>query len=190
MLNSNQYVRGALLGKGEMGKKEHVELILPFLSHSSVSIVKAAIRALSFIDGGNHKVEFIGLLDSKYEGISKAARRSLSIISYYDIKEQLYKLYLETNNVHTKYNIALLLSSLSKWDAIIFIIEFYVNKDESEISRLGKAYLINWIVNFNRTFYSPTTNQIDSINNILKKYGSELEKSELREIQFCIKSFQ
>jgi hypothetical protein len=190
MLKSNHFVRGALLGLGEVGKKEHVELIIPYLDHSSVSIVKAAIRAISLLDGENHKAEFVGLLDHNHEGISKAARRSLSTVYYKDIKEQLYNLYTETNYEHTKYNIALLLCSLSKWDAIIYIIEFYVNKEESEISRLGKANFISWIVNFNRTFDSPTKNQIASIKNTLSKYGSKLEKSEVREIEFCIKGFQ
>ncbi|MFJ6207078.1 HEAT repeat domain-containing protein [Lysinibacillus sp. NPDC092081] len=190
MLKSYQLVRGALLGLGEVGKKNHVELIIPYLDDSNVSIVKAAIRAISLLDGENHKAEFVGLLDHKDEGISKVARRSLSTVYYKDIKEQLYSLYTETNYKHTKYNIALLLSSLSKWDAIIYIIEFYVNEEECEISRLGKTNFINWIVNFNRTFDLPTKNQIVSIRNTLSKYGSELEKSDVREIEFCIKGFQ
>ncbi|MFY0521328.1 HEAT repeat domain-containing protein [Lysinibacillus sphaericus] len=190
MLKSYQLVRGALLGLGEVGKKNHVELIIPYLDDSNVSIVKAAIRAISLLDGENHKAEFVGLLDHKDEGISKVARRSLSTVYYKDIKEQLYSLYTETNYKHTKYNIALLLSSLSKWDAIIYIIEFYVNEEESEISRLGKTNFINWIVNFNRTFDLPTKNQIVSIRNTLSKYGSELEKSDVSEIEFCIKGFQ
>lgn len=190
MLEFNQFVRGALLGLGEVGKKEHVELIIPFISHSSVSIVKAAIRALSLLNGENHKGDFVGLLDSKHKGISKVARRSLSTVYYNDMKCSLYYLYKETKYEHTKYNTVLLLSSLPKWDSIIYIIEFYVNKADSEISKLGKAKLTNWIENFNRTFDSPTMEQIVSINKTLAKYSRMLEKRELREIEFSIKSFQ
>lgn len=190
MLKTDQFLRGAILGLGEVGKKDHVEMIIPYLDNSDVSIVKAAIRSISLLDVENHKAELVGLLGHKHEGISKTARKSLSTVYDKDLKDQLYSLYTETHYKHTKYNIALLLSSLSKWYAIIYIIEFYVNEEESEISRLGKANFNNWIVNFNRTFDLPTKNQIVSIKNTLLKYGNKLEKSDVKEIEFCIKGFQ
>ncbi len=190
MINSNQFLRGALMGLGEVGKKEHVDLIVPFLGNSSVSIVKAAIYALLLLDGESQKVEFIGMLDHKHEGVSNAARKSLRKVYYNDMKEQLFRLYKESKYEHTKYNIALLLCSLPKWDAINYIIEFYVNTTETEISSLGKTNFVKWIENFNRTFDSPNKNQIESIKNTLAKYGDKLLKREVIDIEFYIKGFQ
>ncbi|PGZ93882.1 MULTISPECIES: HEAT repeat domain-containing protein [unclassified Bacillus (in: firmicutes)] len=190
MINSEQFLRGAILGLGEVGKKEHVQLIIPFLGNLNVSIVKAAIYAISMLDGENQKEYFMRLLDHKQEGVANAARKSLTKVYYNDMKEQLSNLFKETKYEHTKYNLALLLCSLSKWDAINYIIEFYVNTEDTVISDIGRKNFVKWIGNFNRIFDSPTMNQIEAIKYTLAKYGRKLEKQEVKDIEFYIKGFQ
>jgi hypothetical protein len=190
MINTKQSLRGAILGLGEVGKKDHAKEVIPFLAHNDVSIVKAAIRALAMLDGENYKGEFVWMLNHRHVGISNAARKSLATLNYSDLKEQLYTMYKKTNYKHTQYNIALLLCSLAKWDAINYIIEFYVSREDSNLTGLGRGYFVKWIENFNRTFDSPTMIQIESIKNTLAMYGSRLEKQDVRYIEFSIKGFQ
>lgn len=79
--------------------------------------------------------------------------------------------------------------SLPKWESIQYIIEFYVNKTDSNIHHLGGSRFTNWLANFNRTFDVPTRTQVESLKKILAQCGCDLEKSEKMQIEFCIKGF-
>lgn len=124
------------------------------------------IDADKFIDN------LIEMLNHEHKGVSKEAMRCLLTTSFINKKYILYRMYNQSNYEHTKYNAALLLCSLPKWESIQYIIEFYVNK-----------------ANFNRTFDAPSKTQVESIKKILEQCGCDLEKSEKMHIEFCIKGF-
>lgn len=187
--NSNVNLRGAILGLVEVGNFEHVELILPFLKDNRVGIVKAAIRGIMMIDADKYKDKFIEMLNHEHRGVSKEAMRCLLPTSYANKKDILYRIYNQSYYEHTKYNVAIILCSLPKWESIRYIIEFYVNKTDSDIYNLGRSQFTNWLANFNRTFDAPSRTQVEAIKKILEQCGSELEKSEKRHIEFCIKGF-
>jgi hypothetical protein len=187
--NPRGNLRVTILGLGEVGNKIHVNLMIPFLRHQNVGIVKAAIHAIAMLDADDYKIVFIEMLDHDHKGVSKEAKKSLLKTYYKDDKDTLYRLYLKSNNIHTKYNVALLLCSLPKWDAIPYIIEFYVNKGNDDIYSLGNLQLSRWIINFNRSFEAPNKSQIDSIRQAINRFGSKLERSEKRHLEFFIKGF-
>lgn len=190
MLTANQSVQTAILGLGEVGRQEHTELIAPYLKHNNVSFMKAAIRAVTMLDGEVYKRCIADLLNCKHRGISIAAKKAIASLNYEDLEETLYTLYKDTIYDHTKYNTALLLSSLPKWEAIIYIIKFIVNAEDDEISRLGKRKLERWTAHYNRSFVLPTKQQIESIKTLLFKYGNDLEQQQVCAIEFCIKGIQ
>lgn len=186
---SKKDLRGALLGLGEVGNENHVKIITPFLKHQNVGIVKAATRAIELLDADNYKNVFLELLDHEHKGISKDAKRSLLNTYYKEEKDTIYRLYMYSKNLHTRYNASILLCSLSKWDAIKYIIEFLANRNEDDIHLLGKSQFSRWIVNINRSFEAPIKSQIDSIKQALNRFGSKLEESETKYLEFCIKGF-
>ena len=186
--NPKENLRVSLLGLGEVGNEDHVNLILPFLKHSNEGIVKAAIQAIAMLDAKQYQSTFIEMLDHTHKGVSKEARKSLLKSHFKEEKGTIYRLYMDSKNIHTRYNAAILLCSLPKWDAIQYIIEFYAN-NESEINSLGKLQFSRWINNFNRSFESPTRLQIDSIKQIINRFGSQLEKSEIKYLEFCINGY-
>jgi hypothetical protein len=188
-LGTTNKLRCALLGLGEVGKEEHVDFILPFLQDERVGVTKAAIRAIMMLDGNKYRNEFVNLLNHEHKGVSKEATISLQKTFYQDKKNDIYYVYQNTKYDHTKYNAAILLCSLPKWDSLQYIITFYVNNEDISISQLGNLKLINWLVNFNRTFISPNKEQIDCIRNILIKHGERLAREERRQIEFCVKGF-
>ncbi|MFD3447634.1 HEAT repeat domain-containing protein [Microbacteriaceae bacterium 4G12] len=187
--NPKENLRGTILGLGEVGNKSHVSLIVPFLKHPNVGIVKATICAIAMLDAEHYKDIFLKMLDHEHKSVSKEAKKSLFSSYYKEEKDAIYRLYMYSNNLHARYNAAILLCSLSKWDAIQYIIEFYANKKESDICLLGKSQLSRWIINFNRSFEAPTKSQIDSIKQAVSRFGSELERNEKRYIEFSIKGF-
>lgn len=180
----------AILGIGEAGRKEHAELIAPYLKHHNVAIVKAAIRAVAMLDGETYKSSFADLLNCKHRGISKAATKAITTLNYEDMKESLLTLYEDTIYDHTKNNTALLLSSLPKWQALIYIIKFYVNTEDDEISNLGERQLEGWIAQYNRSFVLPTKQQIETIKALLYKHRHDLEQQQVSAIEFCLKGIE
>lgn len=188
-LNSNRNVRESLLGIGETGRKEHAQITLPFLHNSNIGISKAAIHALSMLDGEKQKLEFVHLLQSEQQGISKAARKAIELLHYHDLKDQLYDIYKETSHEHTKYNIALLLCSLPKWEAIIYIIKFYVDTESRDVSKLAMANILKWIEQYNRSFETPSTEQINALRTLLSKHRNKFQYEEDKAIEFSMKGF-
>lgn len=187
--NPRGNLRGTLLGLGEVGNKNHVKLMIPFLRHQNVGIVKAAIHAIAMLDAVEYKDAFIEMLNHEHKGVSKEAKKSLLKTNYKGDKDTLYRLYMNSNNLHTRDNSAILLCSLPKWDAIQYIVEFYANKEESNIHLLGKSQLSRWINNFNRSFEQPTKSQLDSIKQAISRLGSVLEKNKTKYLEFCIKGY-
>ncbi|CAH2713630.1 hypothetical protein BACCIP111895_00766 [Neobacillus rhizosphaerae] len=186
---SNVNLRGAILGLGEVGNTEQVKLIIPFIKDNRVGIVKAAIRSIMMIDANKYIDNFIEMLNHEHKGVSKEAMRCLLTTSCANKKDFLDRIYNQSNYEHTKYNAAILLCSLPKWESIQYIIEFYVNKTDSNIYNLGRSQFTNWLANFNRTFDTPSRTQVEAIKKILDQFGNDLEKSEKRHIEFCIKGF-
>ncbi|WP_070120912.1 HEAT repeat domain-containing protein [Bacillus marinisedimentorum] len=185
----NENLRGALLGIGEVGDKNHIEAVLPFLESEKAGNVKAAIRAISMLDANNYRSEFIKMLSHDHNGIAKEARKALQKTFYNDKVNEIYRVYKEGKTPHSKYNAAILLASLPKWDSIRFIIEFYVNHNDDSISDYGKLQLVKWIAAFNRTFSAPSKEQEASIRQALMRYGSELDEEDRRHIEFYLKGF-
>lgn len=167
--NSNVNLRGAILGLGEVGNENHVKLIVSFLEHNRVGIVKAAIRAFAMLDANKYIDNFIEMLNHEHTDVSKEAMKCLQTTSYTDKKDELYRIHKESNYKHTRYNVAILLCSFPKWDAIQYIIEFYVNRVESDMYNLGRFQFTNWLANFNRTFDAPSKTQIASIKKVIEQ---------------------
>ncbi|MRX73988.1 hypothetical protein GJU40_17805 [Bacillus lacus] len=182
---SEENVRGALLGIGEAGRKEHLPIILPFTQSYKAEIVKAVIRSISLLDAENHQDLFLKMLMHEHIGVSKEARKSLQRTSYYDRIHELYRIYKEGKNSHSRYSAALLLSSLSKWESIRYSIEFSNNKDDHSVSRLGENQLKNWVATYNQSFQNPSQEQVAAIRDALKKY--EIAESLKQEIEFCLR---
>jgi hypothetical protein len=114
-------------------------MIVPYFKHRNVGIVKAAINAIAMLDADHYKNVFIEMLDHEHNGVSKEAGKSLLKSYYKNEKDSVYRLYMNSNNIQTRYNAAALLSFLPKWDAIQYIIEFYANSKESNIYFLNSV---------------------------------------------------
>ena len=128
------------------------------------------------------------LFRSDRPGISKCARMALhKNINDSDVVT-IYKVFKEDRYEHVKINASILLCSLSKWDAIRYIIELSSNKNE-EVSKLGQRALESWKQKYNQSFTTPTYNQIEKIKKVLVNFGDGIRKNDREFIEFSIKDF-
>ena len=187
-IQKNEKLYSSICGLGETGNINDTKFILKFVDSEVVKIVKASINALSSLDMEGNKEKILQCLSDDRPGISKVARKVL----YKNINDcdviTIDKIFREDKYDHVKINASILLCSLSKWNAIIYIIELCSNKNE-EIAKLGQRAFESWKQKYNQSFTTPTYNQIQVIKKVLMNFGDGIGKTDREFIEFSIKDF-
>ncbi|MBU5484166.1 hypothetical protein KQI86_07475 [Clostridium sp. MSJ-11] len=187
-IEKNEQLYSSICGLGETGNRKDSKIIAEFLKVDTIQIVKASISALARLDIDGYKEEIIITLNDRRVGISKVARRVL----YKEIDaidaDAIYNIFKQTTYDHAKINSSILLCSLSKWDAIRYIIEFCADENDS-ISIIGGCAFESWKQRYNQSFTTPTKNQIDKIRKSLMDFGKFIKDSDRDFIEFTIRDF-
>ncbi|MBU3143805.1 HEAT repeat domain-containing protein [Clostridium sp. CF012] len=187
-IQKNEKVYSSICGLGETGNINDTKNIAEFMDSNSVKIVKASINTLARLDFAGYKEKFILILNDCRPGISKSARRVLYKELDSSDADIIYNIFKRTIYDHAKTNSCFLLCSLSKWYAISYIIEFCADKNET-IATLGQYSLENWKLKFNRSFTTPTKNQVLAIRKSLIIFGTSIKDSDRKFIEFSIRNF-
>lgn len=185
-IQKNEKIYSAICGLGEVGSKTDSEIIIKFIDSDIVKIAKASINSLARLDIERYKGKIIMSLNDERAGISKSARKVLCRNIYSSDVDIIYRFFYEANYNHVKINCCIILCSLSKWQAIRYIIEFCSNESKN-ISKLGQSALERWILRYNQSFVSPTKNEIGEIRKSLESFGSFIEGKHREFIETCIK---
>lgn len=187
-IQKNEKLYSSICGLGETGDINDSKFIVKFINSDVVKIVKASIIALSRLDIQGYKEKILLCLKDKRAGISKTVRKVL----YKEINDsdadKIYSIFKQDTYDHVKINSAILLCSLSKWNAIRYIIEFCADKN-AVISILGQRALETWKLKYNQSFTTPTNNQIKELRESLEHFGKFIKDSERDFIEFCIRDF-
>ena len=188
-IQDNKQLYASICGIGEIGNIYDSKIITEYLNSDIISIVKGAIKAISKLDFQGYKDKIIKILNDERAGISKAAKCVLyKEIDNFD-GEKIYYIYKQAIYHHVKINTCVLLCSLSKWEAIKYIIELCADNDES-ISVIGQAALENWKQKFNRSFISPSEGQIKWLSKTLIDGYKSISDSDREFIEFSIRDFE
>lgn len=75
-----------------------------------------------------------------------------------------------------------------KWDSLGYILELCASLND-EIKQIGNLGLAKWIMRYNRSFTSPSKEQLAFINEAMFKFGNSLRESEREFIEFNLKVF-
>lgn len=181
-------IYSSICGLGETGTPADGEIIAGYLNSENTRIIKASINGLAHLDFQGYREKFISILKDSRPGVSKAARRVLyKEISASDA-DSIYSVFKHTIDEHVKINTCVLLCSLPKWDSIRYIIEFCANTNES-VSKLGQYALVNWELKFNRSFTSPSKNQVKEIRKSIINFGKAIKDNDKKFIEFSIRDF-
>ena len=122
-IQKNEKLYSSICGLGENGNIHDSEIIIKFMDCGVVKIVKASIKALARLDIQGYKEKILLFLNDDRAGVSKAARRVLSKEIDAGDAVTIYRIFKKSTYNHVKINSCVLLCSLSKWDAIRYIIE-------------------------------------------------------------------
>lgn len=185
-LQNEKLLYGAICGLGETGQSEDTEYLIPYLDTKQVKIVKAVLRSLSRLDFQTYKSLLIPFLDDERPGVSKEAYRILYKQIVSSDGQKIYSIYQQSEAEHTKMNTARLLSSLSKWEAIYYIIEICA-ADNERISKLGQYELYKWKMRYNRSYINPSKEQIEKLKRGVEKYHSVITERDREYLEFVLK---
>jgi HEAT repeat protein len=187
-IQKSEQLYSSICGLGETGNTNDSKIISTFMSNDTIKIVKASINALARLNFQEYEEELIFIINDERVGISNAARRVLYKRIDGSDADTIYGIFKQALYDHVRINTCILLCSLSKWDAIRYIIEFCADKNDS-ISALGQNAIENWKVKYNFSFTTPTKKQIEEIKKSIMDYGKSIKGSDRNFIEFCIRDF-
>lgn len=180
---------GSLFGLGETGLKEDAALLLTFLHSNDPRLVIAAMSAIANLSPEEFTGQLIEKLASISMSISKCASRHLQKINYMKYVGEIHRLFISDVPLYIRKNCALLLKSLSKWDAIQYILEMIADK-EKDIAVYGESAYLNWVRRFNRSYRTPTRIQIQSFRDALNLYRNNLADNRVEYLNFLLSAFK
>lgn len=178
----------SICGLGETGDINDSKIVEEFVSVDSHKIARASLYALAKLNFEGYKEMFVFTLSDLRPSISKAAKRILQGQINSSDEKTIYGIFKESNYEHVKINICILLCSLSKWISIRYILEFCDHKNQT-VASLGHYALEGWKLKFNRSFTTPTKNQVNEIRKSILNYGKAIKDSDKEFIEFSIRDF-
>ncbi|HLA09571.1 MAG TPA: HEAT repeat domain-containing protein [Pyrinomonadaceae bacterium] len=183
-----QTLYSVISGLGETGSAEDDPLIVPYTSHLVSKIRAAAIRALARLHGETHTDVFIDALKDEVPHVSRQALKALTDRASSLSGERIWKLFHLAKHAHVRRNALSLIEKLGKWESIHYLVRAVCDSDE-DITAMSRFGIQRWLARFNRSFLSPTPEQLAQLNNALKECGDQLYNETMEQLQFSMKGF-
>ena len=154
-------------GLGETGTEQDVRWLLPYLSHPRAKIRRAAVRAVSRLDGDNQVEALLAALIDDRPSVVHEAREALRPRLSLLREGALWRLFKADARLHVRRDILALLASLPKWESVPFLVEAAVDEDPVVQEVAGKR-LRGWYSGYNSSFVRPTQAQIMRLEEALR----------------------
>ncbi len=173
-------------GLGETGTTTDDHLIVPYTSHDAGKIRAAALRALAKLNPRAHVGLFIESLDDEVPHVSLQALKALAGMARAIDGERIWEVFRSAAHAHVKRNALSLLERLGKWDSIYYLLRAVRDSDEA-IADMSKFSIRRWLAQFNRSFSSPTPEQLARLGIALEEGGKLLDSRTVEQLRFSIK---
>lgn len=187
-LSAGEDLYSVISGLGETGARSDDHLIAPYTSHHSGKIRAAAIRALAKLNRNADVEIFITALEDEVPHVSYQALRVLAEKASVINADRIWELFRSAAHAHVKRNALSLIARLSKWDSIPYLVQA-VRDPDNNIRVMSKTAIQRWLKHFNKSFSSPTSEQLANFDNALSQSHNLLDDQTAEELRFTIRSF-
>lgn len=157
----------AISGLGETGTAADVGLILPHLSHPLAKGRRAAVRAVSRLDGDRQTDGLLAALADGLPSVAHEAREALRPRLGLLNEGALWRLFKTEVRPHVRRDVLALLASLPKWESVPFLVEAAGDEDPL-IQERAAEQLRGWSSGYNRSFVRPTPTQLARLEEALR----------------------
>jgi HEAT repeat protein len=175
-------------GLGETGLETDDQLVVSYTSHQVGKIRRAAIKALAKLHGGAHIDVFMEAMKDEVPHVSCQALRALTDNVSSVNGERTWKLFSLATHAHVRRNALSLIEKLGKWDSIHFMVRAVCDSDE-DLTGMSRFGIQRWLARFNRSFLSPTGEQLAQLNDALEECGDLLDAKTVEQLHFSMKGF-
>ena len=177
-----------ICGLGETGTAADDLLIMPYASHPAAKIRWAAMRALAKLNSKAHVDLFIEGLKDQFPYVSRQAFNALTEKAGVLSGERIWELFQSSAHAHVRRNALSLIEKLGKWDSIYYLLRAVRDADEV-MACMSRFAIQRWLARFNRSFSSPTPEQLTRLGNALEEGGNLLDDRTVDQLRFSTRGF-
>jgi len=154
--------RGPVLGVGQSGDLDDLQLVLPYLRAAEPGTRRAALRARARLEPVTMIEPFLLALRSPESSFSREARRALAARVSAVPLTTLHVLTVDRElPAHTRRNALLLVMDKAKWERLPVLLDACSDNDQGT-AKLAVRLVDRWCESYNRSFLQPTAAQISA----------------------------
>ncbi|HLZ00179.1 MAG TPA: hypothetical protein VKT33_14055 [Candidatus Angelobacter sp.] len=165
----------AISGLGEVGASSDTALIVRYVSHEVPKVRRAALRTLLRLHADDFVDVFVERLSDRAPAVSREAMKGLNKAIHLIAGERVWRIFVGTAAVHTRRNALFLISRLSKWESIGYLVEALCADNEC-LKKLAETYVRRWHWQFNRSFAAPANEQMERLKAAIERCGDRLDQ--------------
>jgi|HubBroStandDraft_6_1064221.scaffolds.fasta_scaffold41976_2 HEAT repeat protein len=185
---SGRKLSAAIAGLGETGGASDARLVQPFFANSSARVRAAALHAVGKLNPDAYIETFVFALEDASAGVAREG--ALALIKKANLVGglRLWEIYVRSLYPHNKRFVLYLISRISKWDSIIYLIQSLSETDE-RLVELSKRYVARWFSRYNRSFAVPSADQLKRLRELLRERNLLVSSGTERALESLMKSF-
>src|SRR5215470_5326680 len=168
--------------------REDSHLVEHFFHNASSKVRAAALHAAAKLNPEAYFDTFVrGLFDTS----SKVAREALLALSKKPNSvggQRLWGIYQKCPHLHGQRSALFLVARINKWDSINFLILSLMSPSDPCVD-LSRRYIARWFARYNRSFMTPTPEQLSRLRNTLNQCNLLLSAGAQRQIESLLESF-
>jgi HEAT repeat protein len=186
--SSDRQLCAAIAGLGETGLPHDSQLVERFLRDESLRVRAAALHATARLNPDAHIDDFVLALNDPSSKVTREAVLALSRRPNLVGGQRLWDLYNRCRYPHGKRGALFLLARINKWDSITFLIQTLADQNDYFVG-LSQKYIVRWFARYNRSFATPTAEQLARLRNVLSACNLLLSSGTQRQLDSLLKSF-
>jgi|HubBroStandDraft_2_1064218.scaffolds.fasta_scaffold12778_1 hypothetical protein len=185
--NSRQLC-AAIAGVGETGVAKDSQLVERFIHKQSSKVRVAALHTIAKLNPDAYLDKFVLALDDASSTVAREAVLALSRKANSVGGQRLWEIFDSCRYPHGKRWALFLLARINKWDSIAFLIQSLPDQNDSCVE-LSQRYIVRWFARYNRSFATPTAEQLSRLRNVLSRCNLLLSSGTQRQLDSLLKSF-
>ncbi len=173
----------ALAGLAETGRATDAEVALPYLTHASAGVRRAALKCAIRLGGQPFVDRVAPMLQDASRSVSGAARAMLAPHATTLGSAQLTRMFHTSADEHVRRNVLHLMKLLPKWESLLCLL------GAAAFERKAVEAIKQWLRNYNRRQTVPSARELDELAAALVAARTSVDEELLRMIRFCIEAF-
>jgi HEAT repeat protein len=187
-VSSIRQLCAAIAGLGETGHAKDSQLVERFFRSESSKVRAAALHAAAKLNPEPYLDTFLLGLCDKSSKVAGEAVLALSKKPNLVGAQRLWEIYQNCPHLHGQRWALFLIARINKWDSINFLIQSLMSPSDS-CADLSRRYIARWFARYNRSFATPTPEQLSRLRNTLSQCNLLLGAGTQRQIESLLKSF-